>query len=335
MLPLSLVMPSHRSSRRSFLRYSASTLALAATGCVTPPTGGRLRIVDTHLHLWNLETQRLDWLAGAPPVLKRTYTLDDFHKATDGFEVAPIYMEVDVVESTLNAEAELVFAWIARKPAPILAAVIGGRPASPGFGNYIRQYSGNPAFKGVRQVLHGPNTPAGFCLQPAFVQGIRALGEIGRSFDLCMRPAELMDAARLVELCPATRFILDHCGNPDLKCFRPRRSGESEPAHTADVWRKSIEKLASRPNVICKISGVAGSLQPGGDAGDLAPAVNHCLDAFGPDRVVFGGDWPVCLLGASYRRWVEMLTGIISTRPPADQQKLWSGNALRWYGLKA
>lgn len=268
-------------------------------------------------------------------MLKRTYTLDDFRKATEGLDVSPIYMEVDVVESTLVAEADFVLGMVSGRSSPVMAAVIGGRPASPEFKNYIRRFSGNPGFKGVRQVLHGGSTPAGFCLQSAFIKGVRELGEIGRSFDLCMRPAELMDAAKLVEQCPETRFILDHCGNPDLKSFRPLRSGEAEPAHTASAWRKSIEALAGRPNVICKISGVAAGLQQGGGAEDLAPAVNHCLDAFGPDRVVFGGDWPVCLLGASYQKWVEMLTQIIASRPFGDRQKLWSGNAFRCYGLRS
>ncbi|HUP78258.1 MAG TPA: amidohydrolase family protein, partial [Pirellula sp.] len=93
-------------------------------------------------------------------------------------------------------------------------------------------------------------------------------------------------------------------------------------------------KLAKRPNVICKISGVIASLPKVGDANDLAPIVNFCLDSFGPDRVVFGSDWPVCLLGAPLKTWVSMLTQIISSRSNADQQKLWAGNAIRHYELK-
>jgi predicted TIM-barrel fold metal-dependent hydrolase len=154
------------------------------------------------------------------------------------------------------------------------------------------------------------------------------------SFDLCMRGADLMDAAKLAAQCPETRFVLDHCGNPDLKCFRAPRAGEEKPKHTADQWRRSIDAIARNKNVIGKISGVAASLPSGGDASDLAPAVNHCLDAFGPDRVVFGGDWPVCLLGAELKRWIDFLRDIIRTRPAADQEKLWSANAIRHYSLK-
>ena len=94
-----------------------------------------------------------------------------------------------------------------------------------------------------------------------------------------------------------------------------------------------MEAFATRPNVICKISGIIANLPQGGDASDLAPVVNHCLDTFGPERVVYGGDWPVCLLGAPLKRWVEFLAQIIATRPAADQQKLWAENALKFYAL--
>src|SRR5207247_2541533 len=91
--------------------------------------------------------------------------------------------------------------------------VISGRPASDGFAKYLAPYRRLDLVKGVRQVLHGESTPAGYCLAPEFVRGVRLLGEWGKSFDLCMRPGELLDAAKLIDQCPDTRFILDHCGN--------------------------------------------------------------------------------------------------------------------------
>ena len=176
----------------------------------------------------------------------------------------------------------------------LAAAVISGRPASEKFADYIRPLAKEPTIKGLRQVLHGPGTPAGFCLQPEFVRGIRLLGELGLSFDLCMRPGELRDGAKLAEACPETRFILDHCGNAGLR-RRPRRHGR----RTSPRWPK-------RPNVCGKVSGIVASTK--GHAwrpDDLAPIINHVLEVFGPDRVVFGGDWPVCLLGSPLAGWVE------------------------------
>jgi L-fuconolactonase len=243
-------------------------------------------------------------------------------------------MEVDVAPEQHAAEAELVLDLARSGKNPTIAAVIGGRVASPGFADYVGKFKGNPLVKGVRQVLHVPETPSGYCLKEEFVRGVKLLGEQGMSFDLCMRPADLTDGAKLVAQCPGTRFVLDHCGNPDLKCFRAPRAGEEKPKHSADEWKRAIDAFAKQPNVIGKISGGVAHLPKGGDASDLAPAVNHCLDAFGPDRVVFGGDWPVCLLGAPLKRWVEFLTQIIASRPAAEKEKLWSANAIKHYSLK-
>ena len=319
-------------TRRQFLQH-ATVAAAATTGCATVASAPDSLIVDTHQHLWDLTSQKLPWLGDAPAVLRKNYRTEEYRAATAGLNVRAIYMEVDVAEAGLVAEAEFVLSLAGGGQSPTRAAVIGGRPDAPGFGDYVKRFRDNPHFKGVRRVLHSPATPAGYCLKPEFVRGVRLLGEAGRSFDLCMRAPELMDAVKLTEACPGTRFVLDHCGNPDLKCFRAPRPGEDKPRHTADQWKRSIDALAKRPNVIGKISGVAASLTPGGGADDLAPAINHCLDAFGPDRVVFGGDWPVCLLGATYQQWVTMLRQIIASRPAEHQRKLWSANALRHYTL--
>jgi L-fuconolactonase len=172
-------------------------------------------------------------------------------------------------------------------------------------------------------------------VQPNFLRGVRLLGENHLSFDICIRPTELGDALRLTELCPDTRFILDHCGNADPKAFRRNNDGGERPMHEAAAWRRDIEALARRQNLICKISGIVARAPRGWTADDLAPIVNHCLDSFGPDRVVFGGDWPVCLLGATFRQWVEALRQIVARRPADEQRKLWSENARRLYRLDA
>lgn len=323
-----------QTTRRQFLHAASATIsALAASGCATATKPAPPLLVDTHQHLWDLASQKLPWLSDAPAVLRQSFRTEEYLAATAGLNVRAVYMEVDVAEETLRHEAELVLGIAASGQTPMLGAVIGGRPDAPDFAAYVRQFQGNPRFKGVRRVLHSPATPAGYCLRPEFVRGVRLLGEAGRSFDLCMRAPELMDGAKLAAQCPGTRFVLDHCGTPDLKCFRPARPGETPPRHTAEAWKRSIDALAKLPNVIGKISGIAASLPKGGGAEDLAPAVNHCLDAFGPDRVVFGGDWPVCLLGATYQAWVQMLRQIIAARPAEQQRKLWSANALRHYAL--
>ena len=324
-------------NRRSFLLQAsaaAAATALLPGARAAESASAPSLIIDTHQHLWDLSQQELPWLKDAPPVLNQNYRTEEYRAATEGLNVRAVYMEVDVAPQQHPAEARHVLGLAQSGKNPTIAAVIGGRVASPAFSEYLREFKGNALVKGVRQVLHGPDSPDALCLTEDFVRGIRTLGSMGMSFDLCMRPRDLMNGAKLAALCPETRFVLDHCGNPDLKAFRAPRAGEDAPKHTADAWKRSIDAFAKLPNVIGKVSGVIADLPKGGDASDLAPAINHCLDSFGPDRVVFGGDWPVCLLGAPLKRWVEFLSQIIATRPAAEQQKLWSTNAIRHYGLK-
>jgi predicted TIM-barrel fold metal-dependent hydrolase len=279
-------------------------------------------IIDTHQHLWDLELFRLPWQKNSPE-LARCFVMADYLEATAGLGVVgSIYMEVDVEPSQQPAEADYVIEFCRRGDTPMKAAVISGRPASEGFGEYIARYAKSPYIKGIRQVLHGPDTPAGYCLDGRFVEGIRLLGKLGLSFDICIRAAELADAAKLIDACPDTRFILDHCGNPSVR------------ARDLSGWRADIERVARRPNVVCKVSGIVASAAPGPwTSDDLAPIVNYVLDTFGPDRVMFGGDWPVCTLAATYRQWVEALRTIVRERAERDQRKLFHDNAVAFYRL--
>lgn len=297
-----------------------------------------LPIIDTHQHLWDLSKFTLHWTADAPP-LARNYLQSDYAEATQGLNVVKaVYMEVDVDPAQQVAEAEYIIDQCQRTDTPTVAAVISGRPASDGFRTYITQFKDSPYIKGVRQVVHGGDTGPGYSLQPTFVKSVQLLGELGLSFDICIRPAELGDAVKLVDLCPGAQFILDHCGNGDPNIIAnpnsPSKRDESDPfSHTRQQWMDDIKRLADRPNVVCKISGIIARVQPGWTAATLAPAINHCLDSFGPDRVIFGGDWPVCTLGATYSQWVTALREVIAQRTPEAQHKLLYGNAHRLYRL--
>ena len=326
-------------SRRQMLCHTAGSLlapALASTSPARAPAGeavAQLPIVDTHQHLWDLEKVNPPWLKGASDTLRRRYTNAEYAVATRGLNVVKaVYMEVDVASDQHVAEAEHVIEICRSKQYPTVAAVIGGRPAAEGFDRYIARFRGNPYVKGVREVLHRAEAQAGYCLEPAYVRGIRLLGEAGLSFDLCMRAAELRDGIQLADRCPGTRFIVDHCGNADPQAFR-KSSGNAQPSHDPKAWKRDMEQLAKRQTVICKISGIVARVPKNWTADDLAPIVNHCLDVFGPDRVVFGGDWPVCLMGASFQAWVQALRQIIASRPETEQRKLLHDNAVKFYGL--
>ena len=138
--------------------------------------------------------------------------------------------------------------------------------------------------------------------------------------------------AKIADTCPDTRFILDHCGNPDLRLFNPR---EQEVALVAKrlQWQEGIAALAKRKNVVCKISGIVegAALKP--TAERAAPPINFCLDAFGPERVMFSGNWPVCLRTATLAEWVDLLKQVVGNRPVEEQRKLFHDNAAAFYGL--
>lgn len=314
----------HRIDRRTLLKSSAvaavaawNPLSSAAESQDHPP------IVDTHQHLWDRSRFRLAWISPGS-VLDRNFLLEDYDKATAGLGVAAaVYMEVDVVPEQQTDEAKFVSSLAASGKGLTKAAVISGRPASAGFGKYLDQFRDDQHIKGLRQVLHASTTPAGYCLSEDFVRGIRELGRRGLSFDLCMRSPELADGVKLVEKCPETKFILDHCGNPNVR-ERPSKQ-----------WMDDIRKLAALPNVTGKISGVIAGIDPGKPVKDqLAPFVNHIWDSFGPDRVVFGGDWPVCLLGGTYATWVTTLREIAAPRSAEDRRKLFHDNAVKVYRLQ-
>lgn len=297
-----------------------------------------LPIVDTHQHMWDLAQFALPWLEGeGMDPLRKNYLMSDYLAAGAGAGIArTIYMEVDVAAAQHIAEAEFVAGLCRAGDNPMAAAVIGGSPGEEGFRDYIDRFKDNDFIKGVRQVLHVPDAEPGRCLQENFVRDVQYLGEIGMSFDLCLRPSELGDAVGLVDQCPDTLFIVDHCGNADPQIVNG--AAEHDPAnpfsHTKEQWQGDIAALGAREHVVCKISGIIARAPAGWSADALAPTVNHCLDSFGPDRVVFGGDWPVCNFGASLGAWVAALREIVSGRSEEEQAKLLAGNAERLYRLE-
>ncbi len=296
-----------------------------------------LPIIDTHQHLWDLNKISMAWTA-ASETLNRSYVSADYLEATADLNVVQaVYMEVDALPSLKVVEAEYVIDLCGRDDNPTCAAVLSAFPAKEGFRDFIDRFEEFSCVKGIRQVLHVPENPPGLCLEPAFVEDVRYLGESGLLFDLCIRPAELRDAAALVDECPATQFILDHCGNADPNIVNGRDpqpgNGDDTYLHSRQQWMREMEELGKRENLACKISGIVARARDNWTSADLAPTVDHCLDSFGPDRVVFGGDWPVCTLGGSYGQWAAALREIIAGRSEEERRKLLHDNAVRIYGL--
>jgi len=311
-------------SRRTFLYAAAGATVLPSFVRAAEELSTMLPVIDTHQHLWDLTKVKLGWLKEGSPLLGQ-FTPTEYAKATEGLNVLKsIYMEVDVVDESREAEIEYVTEICKSGKTPMVAAVVGGRPAGKDFAAYVGKLRENKYVKGVRQVLHA-DAPKGFCLGKDFVAGVRLLGELGLSYDLCMRPTDLDDAAKLVELCPDTRFILDHCGNPQ-KGF---------DAKQIDRWKKDLAAVAAHKNTVVKVSGfvVNGWKKGEWKADDLAPFANATIDTFGADRAMFGGDWPVVTNAGTYKDWLTALRSILANRPEAEQKKILHDNAAKFYGI--
>jgi L-fuconolactonase len=336
-------MMSSELNRRGFLNQTAQVAAAALPlaylldGSKThaaPPAQQKdqsvdapIPIIDTHQHLWDLAKFNLPWTKGNS-VLGKSFVTSDYLEATKGLNVVKtVYMEVDMHPSQHDQEAEYVIDLCRRDDNPMVAAVISGRPASEGFKDYITKYKDNPYIKGVRQILHVDSTPPGYCLDSQFVRSVQLLGDMGKSFDLCMRPGELFDGDKLVAQCPNTRFVIDHCGNGNVQ--------EQDPAKIKR-WQDGMKALAQRPNTVCKISGIVVTAPEKWTAADLQPNMQYSMETFGPDRSMFAGDWPVCTLRATFRQWVEALKQICRNMnmSAGNQKKLFHDNAMRFYGLK-
>lgn len=318
-------------NRRQFLIGSAaSALGCAQLAEAGPDDSGSAQIVDTHQHLWELSRFRLPWLKPGGE-LTRDFTQADYREATRDLGITKaVYMEVAVAREQKLAEAEYIIEVCTDGSNPTCAAVIGGLILESGFEEYIVRFKGSPYIKGVRHPLNNPGQLEGDRL----IANLRLLGGLNMSFDLVVPFGLIAETARLVERCADTRFILDHCGNADPLAFNRDLDWGRKPQHDAEAWKRDIEVLAGKPNVICKISGIIARVPKGqATAGILAPIVNHCLDTFGPERVIFAGDWPVCTRGAPLRVWVKLLREIVSKRSVEDQRRLFWANADSFYNL--
>ncbi len=283
-----------------------------------------LPIVDAHVHLWNPEQFSMPWLINIPR-LNRPYGLQDYREQTRDLPiVGMVYVEVGVEPQETLREASHI-AGLAQEEQR-LQAIVAAAPVERG--EAVREHleslvAISPLIKGVRRNLQDETEPD-FCLQPDFVAGVRLLTEYNLSFDICIKHWQLPGVTELVRRCPDTAFILDHLGKPDIK------------QQQFDSWQTDLRRLAELPNVVCKISGmVTEANHERWQPADLEPFVNVALEAFGEERVLFGGDWPVVLLASPYHRWYEALETLTAHLPLLTRRKLWSENAQHCYRMSS
>jgi predicted TIM-barrel fold metal-dependent hydrolase len=280
-----------------------------------------MRIIDTHQHLIYPDRFRYSWCEKMPAFAGQAFRLEEYRAAARGTGITgTLFMEVDVEEPHLKAETDFSLELAGTPGTGLLGVIAAGRPERDDFPQYLDSIL-HPKLKGLRRILH--TQPDELSQGRRFGENLARLAQHGLTFDLCLLSRQLHLAANLLRQAPDVQFVLDHCGIPEIK------------RQALDPWRERIRELAQFPNLACKISGVVAYGDPPQVTPQaVGPFVEHCLECFGWDRVLFGGDWPVCNLTTSLGRWVEIAREIVRTESAGRQAKLFADNAERIYRLK-
>ncbi|MBC6607554.1 amidohydrolase family protein [Hymenobacter sp. BT188] len=273
--------------------------------------------IDAHQHFWHFEPARDAWITDEMAQLRRDFLPPESHSLFQrhGFDGC-------VAVQAAQSEAETDFLLALAAEHDFIKGVVGWVDLRANNIHerlaYYRQFA---KLKGFRHILQGEADQA-LMLRPEFRRGIAALGQYGFTYDLLILSDQLLYAAELAGAFPKQTFVLDHIAKPGIK------SGETEP------WRRDLQMLAAHENVVCKVSGLLTEAdwqrwQPI----DFRPYLDVVFDAFGPKRVLFGSDWPVCEVAGGYSRTVSLLDDYLAAFSPTEQARFWGDNAVSFYNL--
>lgn len=274
--------------------------------------------IDAHQHYWEVERGDYGWLSPEAGIL---------YKDLGPADLAPQLQEhridatIVVQAAPTVAETEYLLALCEREPT--LAGAVGWiDPESEGFEATLVRLKASPYFLGIRPMLQDLDDDA-YIVRPKVIEALRLLAKHDAALDVLVRPRQLPHVLRMLELVPGLRAIVDHIAKPNIA------------GHVTETWLGHMEAIAAFPNVYCKLSGMVTEAdhkrwQPD----DIVPYVRHVCNLFGPDRVVFGSDWPVCLLAASYEQVVRLLEEALPTDWTAKQREaVFGGNAAAFYRI--
>lgn len=277
--------------------------------------------VDAHQHFWDLTVRPQPWTDGLP--IARSYFYSDLEPGLDAAGVDGTVLVETVDVSDENAE----FLAIAAAHPRVLGVVGWVDLTAPDVADALaraKELPGAERLVGIRHVVQGEPDPA-WLARPDVLRGLAAVADAGLVYDLLVLPHQLPAAIEAVERTPHGRFVLDHLAKPLI------RSGGWEP------WASDFSRLAALPNVACKLSGMvteaADWTNPVWSVAQLRPYAEHALAAFGPDRLMAGSDWPVCLLVGSYADTWSANEQLVAGLSADERDAVLGGTAASWYGL--
>jgi L-fuconolactonase len=280
--------------------------------------------VDAHHHLWNPSDPGQGWLADpALAAIRRRFDLHDLHNAVRGGVAGRVVTATVLVQSVARideSERLLAAAW----DDDLVAAVVGWLDLTgdvPAQLERLHAGYGGRLLRGVRHLVQDEPDPR-WVLREDVLAGLRALANADLPYDLLVRPPQLPAAIELSRRLPGLRLVLDHAGKPHLS------SGDLEG------WSRDVRALARSEQVVCKVSGlITEADHQRWSLADLRPAWEIVLDAFGPRRLLFGSDWPVCLLATSWERWAATVAELIASLSPDEADAVLRTTATATYRL--
>jgi L-fuconolactonase len=280
-----------------------------------------MTIIDAHHHLWDPVQHEYPWMDGdALAPLRRAYTVDDLWEVTDGRVAHTVLVQ------TIGDEAETAgFLATAKANDGLIQGVVGWVDlTAPDLADRIarlRAGRGGERLVGIRHQVQDEPDPQ-WLLRPDVLRGIRTVGAAGLAYDLLVRVPQLPVAIELARQLPEVSFVLDHLAKPNIA------AGEWEP------WAGRLRELAALPNASAKISGLVTEAHwDNWDAGQLAAYAQHAVDVFTPARLMFGSDWPVCTLAASYGEVWELAGALLKDLTESERRDILGGTAARVYQL--
>jgi L-fuconolactonase len=272
--------------------------------------------VDAHQHYWRYDAVRDSWITPAMGVLRRDFLPAD---AVPLLAAARIDAVVAVQADQSDTETDFLLSLAERHE--MIRGVVGWVDVrAADLAEQLDRYGSAPRLKGFRHIAQGE--PDDFLARPDVITGVTVLGALGYSYDILIYPRQLAAAQQLVSSCPDVRFVLDHCAKPAIA------GGDLQE------WRAGLNRLARHENVTCKLSGLVTetSWRAWTDA-DLVPCLDAAAEAFGPERLMFGSDWPVCLLAAEYARVVDVIERWAVRLTTSEHERVFGGTAQDAYRL--
>jgi L-fuconolactonase len=274
--------------------------------------------IDAHHHLWDLAAREQTWTEGLP-TLHRTFTMDDLvpHLVANNIDGTVLVQTINDPDETPeflrqafeNSYIRGVVGWVDLTNDTAAQIV------------QLKSLPGGDLLKGIRHLVQG-ESDVNWLTRPDVQDGLRAVGEANLVYDILVFPHQLEAALRTVRALPEVRFVLDHCGKPRII------DGD------IDGWRRQMVQLAANENVAVKLSGLVTEADHANWSElDLQPYVQVVLDAFSPARIMFGSDWPVCQLAATYDEVVSVTESLTALLRHDDKVAIFGGTACDWYGL--